>query len=310
MFRRYTSVPPAVPQAILPISPSPQQEEAHRAFHRFLYQTVISAVGSSASQQAARNALIPSAPCLCATLRPYQSASGLVPSSASDPSTSSPSWFYIPHLGAAAVPPNPASSTKGSPGAANAPTVVSPRSGGMLRAGGGAVASRAVAVVPEPTTASPRWMVPVPGGSSITARGGAGGAAGWGGAPGVGDPQDSLVPGGEGEDGAALVSELKDLVGALAREYGRRPGAGAFLSEAAWPTASAPAEPSSTMLLAPVPTSSSSPSPPPSALSLVAPPSAAHQGGGGGGAASAASGSCRLQHAVASAVALLPAECR
>ena len=101
----------------------------------------------------------------------------------------------------------------------------------------------------------------------------------------------------------ALVSELRGVVGALACEYGGRPGAQAFLSGPAWPLV---------------------PEPPPE--------EAAPQGGGGPSASATAGASgillapepggqqpqqqlqlqapSRLQHAVASAVVLLPADCR
>ena len=109
-----------------------------------------------------------------------------------------------------------------------------------------------------------------------------------------------------------MVSELRGVVGALACEYGGRPGAQAFLSGPAWPLV---------------------PEPPPE--------EALPQGGGSGGlgpSASATAGASgillapepaaaqqqqpqqqqqlqlqapsRLQHAVASAVVLLPADCR
>ena len=233
---RYTSVPPSATQAaaatsaddsiaetaggtaMTAFSPTPEDLDAQASFQSSL-GLITDTLGGipfpSMPSTAPPSSHLPwGAPCVCATLRPYQAASGL-PASI-DASCPSPIWFRLAppdgYNSSASVAPvrSEESHQHGHIIKADKRCVALEDGGSQGRSGPRA----AMIVLPEaPSVESPAALLSRSMFSSEASA--------------ANDTDDTVVK------GLSLVSELSGLVGALVSEYGRRPGVMSFLSEPA-----------------------------------------------------------------------------
>ena len=221
---RYTSVPPsaspaaaatsadngstasaagATAEMTIAFSPTPEDLEAQASFQSSL-DLITDLTGGTpfpSTSTAPPSLQLPlRAPCVCATLRPYQAAAGL-PASI-DASCPSPIWFRL------APPEGYNSSASATP--VEGRGVELDNRGSFDNSGPRA----SVIVLPEaPSVESPAALLSRSMFSSDASA--------------VVDTDSDV------SRGLSLVSELSGLVGALVSEYGRRPGVMSFLSEPA-----------------------------------------------------------------------------